>query len=83
MAEPATTIELPALTRDLDRALEDMREFGVARIEGVLQGTILARVRDALYRAAASDRERGWNTRFVGAGDAQSANLPRSADLVG
>jgi hypothetical protein len=65
MAEPATTIELPALTRDLDRALEDMREFGVARIEGVLEGTILARVRDALYRAAASDRERGWNTRFI------------------
>ena len=65
MAEPATTIELPALTRDLDRALEDIREFGVARIEGVLEGTILARVRDALYRAAASDLERGWNTRFI------------------
>jgi Phytanoyl-CoA dioxygenase (PhyH) len=65
MAEPATTIGLPTLTRDLDRALEDMREFGVARIEGVLEGTILARVRDALYRAAASDRERGWNTRFI------------------
>jgi ectoine hydroxylase-related dioxygenase (phytanoyl-CoA dioxygenase family) len=65
LAEPATTIELPALTRDLDRALEDIREFGVARIEGVLEGTILARVRDALYRAAASDLERGWNTRFI------------------
>ena len=65
MAEPATTTELPALTRDLDRALEDIREFGVARIEGVLEGTSLARVRDALYRAAASDRERGWNTRFI------------------
>ena len=65
MAEPATTTELPALTPDLDRALEDIREFGVARIEGVLEGTSLARVRDALYRAAASDRERGWNTRFI------------------
>ena len=65
MAEPASTTELPALTRDLDRALEDIREFGVARIEGVLEGTSLARVRDALYRAAASDRERGWNTRFI------------------
>ena len=58
-------MELPGLTRDFDRALEDIKEFGIARIEGVLGGTILSRVRDALYRAASSDRERGWNTRFV------------------
>jgi ectoine hydroxylase-related dioxygenase (phytanoyl-CoA dioxygenase family) len=65
MADSATTIGLPPLTRDLDQALADVEAFGVARIEGVLQGASLVRVRDALYRAAASDRERGWNTRFV------------------
>jgi hypothetical protein len=65
MAELAAPIELPPLTRDRDQALEDVREFGVARIEGVLQEPLLARVRDALHRAAASDRERGWNGRFI------------------
>lgn len=65
MVDLATTIDLPPLTRDLDQAAEDVRAFGVARIEGVLHGAALARVRDALYRAAASDRERGWNSRFI------------------
>jgi len=65
MAEPAATIELPSLTRDLHQALRDVQAFGVSRIEGVLEPATLARVRDALYRAAASDRERGWNTRFI------------------
>jgi ectoine hydroxylase-related dioxygenase (phytanoyl-CoA dioxygenase family) len=65
VTESAAANQLPPLTRDLDRALHDVGEFGVARIEGVLQGATLARVRDALYHAAASDRERGWNTRFM------------------
>jgi hypothetical protein len=64
MAELAA-IELPPLTRDLEQALHDVRSFGVARIENILEPTTLARVRDALYRAAASDRERGWNTGFI------------------
>ena len=65
MAELAATIELPPLTRNFDQALQDVRAFGVARVEGVLDPTALAQVRDALYRAAASDRERGWNTGFI------------------
>jgi Phytanoyl-CoA dioxygenase (PhyH) len=61
---PAKTA-LPPLTRDLDQALHDVGEFGVARIEGMLPPPVLQRVRDALYRAAASDKERGWNDRFI------------------
>jgi ectoine hydroxylase-related dioxygenase (phytanoyl-CoA dioxygenase family) len=64
MTHWSTEMKLPALTRDIDQALHDVAEFGIARIEGVLAGAALARVRDALYRAAASDRERGWNSRF-------------------
>ncbi|MBS0641823.1 MAG: phytanoyl-CoA dioxygenase family protein [Proteobacteria bacterium] len=56
---------LPPLTQSVEQALQDVADFGVGRIEGVLQGAALARVHDALYRAAASDRERGWNDRFV------------------
>ena len=58
-------MDLPPLTRDVDQALRDVGEYGVARIEGVLAGPALVRVRDALYRAAASDQERGWNNRFI------------------
>ncbi|PPQ34623.1 phytanoyl-CoA dioxygenase family protein [Rhodopila globiformis] len=65
MTASNTEMKLPSLTRDADQALQDVAEFGIARIEGVLAGATLARVRDALYRAAASDRERGWNNRFI------------------
>jgi len=65
MADRAAQAELPPLTRDLDQALRDIAEFGIARLEGVLAGPTLLRVREALYRAAASDTERGWNTRFI------------------
>jgi hypothetical protein len=61
-----TKMKMPTLARDVDQALRDVAEFGVARIESVLAGATLTRVRDALYRAAASDQERGWNNRFIG-----------------
>jgi ectoine hydroxylase-related dioxygenase (phytanoyl-CoA dioxygenase family) len=60
-----TAYHLPALTRDLDQARLDLAEHGLCRIDGVLAGATLARVRDALYRAAEEDRARGWNTRFI------------------
>jgi ectoine hydroxylase-related dioxygenase (phytanoyl-CoA dioxygenase family) len=65
MADFDTSTGLPPLTRDLDQAARDIEQLGVARIPGVLEGAALARARDALYRAAASDRERGWNDRFI------------------
>jgi ectoine hydroxylase-related dioxygenase (phytanoyl-CoA dioxygenase family) len=65
MADLITETGLPPLTGDLAQAMRDVAAFGVARIAAVLEGAALERVRDALYRAAAADRERGWNTRFM------------------
>ncbi len=56
---------LPPLTTSVEQALRDVADYGVGRIQGVLQGKALVRVHDALYRAAAADRERGWNDRFI------------------
>lgn len=55
---------MPGLTTDIERARRDIREFGVAIVEGVLKGAQLKRVRDALYRAADDDRRRGREQKF-------------------
>jgi ectoine hydroxylase-related dioxygenase (phytanoyl-CoA dioxygenase family) len=55
---------LPAPTTDVAQGLADIREYGLAIIPGVLGGDTLARTRDALYRAAESDRSRGREQRF-------------------
>ncbi|MFL5284651.1 MAG: phytanoyl-CoA dioxygenase family protein [Rhodopila sp.] len=65
MDDATVLAELPLLTDNVEQALRDVAEYGVGRIKSVLQGAALARVRDALYRAAASDKERGWNDRFI------------------
>ncbi len=55
---------LPKPTRDLARAARDIKEHGLCLVEGVLEGATLARVRDALYRAADDDRARGREQKF-------------------
>jgi ectoine hydroxylase-related dioxygenase (phytanoyl-CoA dioxygenase family) len=55
---------VPAPTRDLDQALRDIRDHGLAIVPDVLAGDTLKRTREALYRAAESDRARGREQKF-------------------
>ncbi|HEX2889919.1 phytanoyl-CoA dioxygenase family protein [Vineibacter terrae] len=54
----------PAPTRDPARAARDIATFGFCIVPDVLAGDRLARVRDALYRAADEDRARGREQKF-------------------
>ena len=49
----------PSPTRDLTQGLRNIAEYGLTIVPDVLVGDQLARARDALYRAAESDRARG------------------------
>ena len=60
----AWTRGVPKPTRDLAQAEQDLRDFGVCLLEGALPPEQLARVRDALYRAADDDRTRGREAKF-------------------
>jgi len=53
------TAPLPTPTADFTQGLSNLREFGFTVVTGVLSGDTLSRTRDALYRAAESDRKRG------------------------
>lgn len=55
---------LPPLTRNLDQAAQDIKDYGICLVDGVLEGKELARVRDALYRAAEHDKTRGREQQF-------------------
>jgi ectoine hydroxylase-related dioxygenase (phytanoyl-CoA dioxygenase family) len=55
-AQPALAV--PAPTTDLDQARQDLARTGLCVMRDVLTGETLADVRDALYRAARSDRRR-------------------------
>ena len=65
MSTSTTAYRLPPLTRDLDQARARPRRARARRDRRRAAGATLARVRDALYRAAEEDRARGWNTRFI------------------
>jgi hypothetical protein len=52
-------------TRDVERALADLRREGVGVVEGALDPALLADVRTALYRAADSDQRRGWRREYM------------------
>ncbi len=54
---------LPPPTRDLDQALRDLREHGLCVMPEVLHADTLARIRDALYRAADDDDRDGRRNR--------------------
>jgi ectoine hydroxylase-related dioxygenase (phytanoyl-CoA dioxygenase family) len=62
MASPVA--DLPAPTRDLAQGLGDISRFGLAIVPEVLAGDTLKRTREALYRAAESDRAREREQRF-------------------
>jgi ectoine hydroxylase-related dioxygenase (phytanoyl-CoA dioxygenase family) len=49
----------PAPTRDLDQAERDLKEHGLAVVEGVLEDDELKAVREATYRVAEQDVRRG------------------------
>jgi len=51
-------------TRDMVKAAADIEAYGHCIIPDVLSGEALARVRDALYRAAEEDRRRGREQKF-------------------
>ena len=55
---------LPAPTRDTAQMLRDIERQGLAIVPDVLTGDTLARTRDAIYRAAESDRARGREQRL-------------------
>src|SRR4051794_9423726 len=55
---------LPAPTRDPAQMLRDIERQGLAIVPEVLTGDTLARTRDAIYRAAESDRARGREQRL-------------------
>ncbi len=57
---------LPSATRDIDQALADLKQFGICLIADVLGETTLAHVRDAIYRAASEDRQRGRERKEFG-----------------
>jgi ectoine hydroxylase-related dioxygenase (phytanoyl-CoA dioxygenase family) len=55
---------LPEPTCDLDQGLRNIAEHGLTIIPDVLTGDRLRATRDALYRAAESDRARGRDVKF-------------------
>lgn len=56
--------DLPSPTKDVQQGLRDIREHGLAIVPSVLSGETLKRTRDALYKAAESDRARGREQKF-------------------
>ncbi len=55
---------LPRPTRDAAQAVSDIETFGFCIVPDVLSPERLARVREALYRAASEDRARGREQKF-------------------
>lgn len=64
MIKETGTPAVPPLTHDLARAERDLRETGLCFVADALDGTKLAQVCEALYRAAGEDRARGWEQKF-------------------
>lgn len=57
-------VVLPEPSRDLAQGLRNIAEHGLTIVPDVLTGDVLKASRDALYRAAASDRARGREQKF-------------------
>ncbi|MGL1386190.1 hypothetical protein ACSTJO_00505, partial [Vibrio parahaemolyticus] len=51
-------------TRDIAEGVRNIADHGLTIVPDVLTGDTLAATRDALYRAAASDRARGREQKF-------------------
>lgn len=57
-------IFIPEPTRDIEQGLRNIQEYGLTIMPDVLSGDTLTAARDALYRAAQSDRARGREQKF-------------------
>lgn len=55
---------VPPPTRDMEQGLRNIRDYGLTVVPDVLTGDVLKRTREALYRAADSDRARGREAKF-------------------
>lgn len=53
------TCEMPAPTRDISQAAQDLRDAGICVIPEVIGGETLRKLRDAAYAAAEDDRDYG------------------------
>ena len=58
------SVTVPEPTRDLAQGLRNIAEYGLTIVPDVLTGDRLQATRDALYRAAESDRARGREMKF-------------------
>ena len=63
--EDSVAPAVPAPTRDLAQGLRNISDFGLTIVPEVLTGEALKRTREALYRAAESDRARGREQKFA------------------
>ncbi|HMT45339.1 MAG TPA: hypothetical protein PKA59_12355, partial [Chakrabartia sp.] len=68
------SMPLPAPTTDMQQGLRNIAEYGFTIIPAVLTGERLKATRDALYRAADSDRNRGREQKFSLDYEADSSN---------
>jgi ectoine hydroxylase-related dioxygenase (phytanoyl-CoA dioxygenase family) len=64
LARASTAPPVPSPTRDLAQGLRNIAEYGLTIVPDVLSGDGLKRAREALYRAAESDRRRGREQKF-------------------
>lgn len=60
----APALAVPPPTRDLAQGLRNIAEYGLTIVPDVLTGDVLNRAREALYRAADSDRARQREQKF-------------------
>lgn len=58
------SLAVPPPTRNLEEGLANIAKYGLAIVPDVLKGDALKRTREALYRAAESDRARGREQKF-------------------
>lgn len=58
------SVAVPEPTRDMAQGLRNLAEFGLTIVPDALTGAALTDTRDALYRAADSDRARGREVKF-------------------
>ena len=64
LRRPEPAVAVPEPTRDMAQGLRNIADYGLTIVPDVLTGDRLARSREALYRAAESDRERGREQKF-------------------
>lgn len=64
VVDNANGVNLPSPTKNVQQGLQDIQKYGLAIVPAVLSGDALNRTREALYRAADSDRARGREQKF-------------------